>query len=153
MRLLMKQMPAFRLSIPFISHPDMPRLRKRGWLSLLAFAAFAMPGHSGQEIPKPMMNYDKPYLLPATNRIPDANDKMQMQDQQAKEKNFTAANIERKKQIADDSARLLKLATDLKTEVDKTNKDTLSVSVIRKADEIERLAHAVREKMRASIGN
>jgi hypothetical protein len=43
---------------------------------------------------------------------------------------------------------LLKLATDLKTEVDKTTKDTLSLGVIRKADEIERLAHDVKEKMK-----
>jgi len=43
--------------------------------------------------------------------------------------------------------RLLKLATDLKAEVDKTTKDTLSLNVIRKADEIERLAHNVKGKM------
>jgi hypothetical protein len=61
---------------------------------------------------------------------------------------FTAANAERKKQIADDSTKLLKLATDLKTEVDKTTKDTLSLNVIRKADEIEKLAHDVKEKMK-----
>jgi hypothetical protein len=66
--------------------------------------------------------------------------------------NFDAANAERRKQIADDSARLLKLATDLKTEVDKTTKDTLSLSVIRKADEIEKLAHGVKEKMKLSEG-
>jgi hypothetical protein len=59
-----------------------------------------------------------------------------------------AANLERRRQIADDSARLLKLATDLKAEVDKTTKDTLSLGVIRKADEIERLAHDVKEKMK-----
>jgi hypothetical protein len=56
--------------------------------------------------------------------------------------------MERRRQIADDSARLLKLATDLKAEVDKTTKDTLSLGVIRKADEIERLAHDVKEKMK-----
>ena len=61
---------------------------------------------------------------------------------------FTAANAERKKQIADDSTKLLKLATDLKTEVDKTTKDTLSLNVIRKADEIEKLAHDIKEKMK-----
>jgi len=66
--------------------------------------------------------------------------------------NFEAANAERRKQISDDSARLLKLATDLKTEVDKTTKDTLSLSVIRKADEIEKLAHGVKEKMKLSAG-
>jgi hypothetical protein len=65
---------------------------------------------------------------------------------------FDAANTERRKQIADDSARLLKLATDLKTEVDKTTKDTLSLNVIRKADEIEKLAHGVKEKMKLTTG-
>jgi hypothetical protein len=41
---------------------------------------------------------------------------------------------------------LLKLATDLKAEVDKTTTDTLSLEVIRKADAIERFAHDVKEK-------
>ena len=36
--------------------------------------------------------------------------------------------------------------------MDKTNKDTLSLGVIRKADEIERLAHNVKEKMKLSVG-
>ena len=58
------------------------------------------------------------------------------------------AMAERRKQIAGDSARLLALATDLKVEVDKSSKDTLSLTVVRKAEEIEKLAHAVREGMR-----
>ncbi len=49
-----------------------------------------------------------------------------------------------KQQIVSECANLLKMATDLKTEVDKTTKDTLSLSVVRKAGEIERLAHKVR---------
>jgi hypothetical protein len=36
--------------------------------------------------------------------------------------------------------------------VDKTSKDTLSLDVIRRADEIERLAHIVKEKMKLSVG-
>jgi hypothetical protein len=36
--------------------------------------------------------------------------------------------------------------------VDKTSKDTLSLGVIRKAEEIERLAHAVKEKMKLTMG-
>jgi hypothetical protein len=63
-------------------------------------------------------------------------------------RNLDAANAERRQQIADDSAKLLQLATGLKAEVDKTDKDTLSLTVIRKADEIEKLAHAVKEKMK-----
>jgi hypothetical protein len=52
----------------------------------------------------------------------------------------------RQKQIADDSANLLKLATALKAEVDKTTKDELSVAVVRKAGEIEQLAHRMRTR-------
>ena len=40
----------------------------------------------------------------------------------------------------------------LKAEVDKTNKDMLSLNVIRKADEIEKLAHNVKEKMKLTVG-
>jgi hypothetical protein len=50
------------------------------------------------------------------------------------------------KQIYDDGANLLKLANTLKAEVDKTTPDTLSLTVIRRADEIEKLAHRMRGK-------
>jgi hypothetical protein len=89
---------------------------------------------------------------PSVTRIPDANTQNQINGQDAKDKDFEAANAERKKQIANDSAKLLKLATDLKSEVDKTSKDTISLNVIRKADEIEKLAHDVKEKMKLTVG-
>ena len=66
--------------------------------------------------------------------------------------NPEALNAERKRQISADSAQLLKLAVELKAEVDKTTKDTLSLDVIRKADQIEKLAHSVKEKMRLEAG-
>jgi hypothetical protein len=50
------------------------------------------------------------------------------------------------KEIYDDGANLLKLASTLKAEVDKTTADTLSLTVIRRADEIEKLAHKMRTK-------
>ena len=50
----------------------------------------------------------------------------------------------RKQEIANQCANLLKMATELKTEVDKTTVDTLSVTVVRKAGQIEELAHKVR---------
>lgn len=49
-----------------------------------------------------------------------------------------------KEDVPSECADLLKMATDLKQEVAKTTKDTLSVTVIRKAGEIEQLAHKVR---------
>lgn len=95
----------------------------------------------------------KPIHPPVLTDPPDANQQMVMHEQQQKDGagNYAAANMERKKQISDDSARLLKLATELKSEVDKTTKDTLSLGVIRKADEIEKLAHSVKEKMKLTV--
>ena len=59
---------------------------------------------------------------------------------------------DRRKQIADESNELVALATALKTEVDKTNQDMLSVGVIRKAAEIEKLAHNVKDKLKQNSG-
>lgn len=95
---------------------------------------------------------EKPYLLPDANRVPDANDRMQMDQQQTGKTKAEAANALRRKQISDDAAKLLELATELKTAVDKTDKDTLSIEVIRKADTIERLAKGVKEKMKLTVG-
>jgi hypothetical protein len=44
------------------------------------------------------------------------------------------------------------MASDLKAEVNKTTKDELSVSVVRKAGEIEQLAHKVRTDPRLTAG-
>ena len=54
--------------------------------------------------------------------------------------------------MAAQNAALLKMATELKAEVDKSNKDTLSLAVIRKADEIERTARSMKDKYRVSAG-
>ena len=57
-------------------------------------------------------------------------------------------NKERQAAIKRDSDKLLALATELKNYVDKSNENVLSLDVVRKAEEIEKLAHHVREKMR-----
>src|SRR5450759_2980552 len=62
------------------------------------------------------------------NRQPDINDQARMRQQQKSDQNFEAVNTERKKKVSGDSAELLKLATDLKAELDKTGKDTLSIT-------------------------
>jgi len=53
----------------------------------------------------------------------------------------------RQAQILADSAKLLKLSQELKAEVAKTNKDTLSLAVIKKAEEVEKLAKTLKEEM------
>lgn len=66
----------------------------------------------------------------------------QMAVQQAKRR-----NSQRQKQIVDDTARLVQLAQQLKDEAAKGNAAGDS-SFSKKAEEIERLAKSVKEKMR-----
>jgi erythromycin esterase-like protein len=60
-------------------------------------------------------------------------------------------NKQRQQQLVADTVKLLDLATQLKDDVDKSNKDTLSLEVVRKAEEIEKLAKTVKEKMRNGV--
>jgi hypothetical protein len=129
----------------------------RSWLpmggGLISLAAIALLTGAAQPAQQPSGgDVDKSIILPAANRLPDANDQMKLSDQKAKQQNFDAANAERKKELSDESAKLLTLAMALKAEVDKTNKDMLSLNVIRKADQIEKLAHNVKEKMKVTVG-
>ena len=84
------------------------------------------------------------------NHLPDANDEEKMRQQKQTQQDFEAANAARKKQVSEQTAKLLKLATDLKEEVDKTGKDTLSVDSIRKAEAIEKLARNIKAKLTES---
>ncbi len=60
------------------------------------------------------------------------------------------ANLERQADLKRDTEKLLKLANELKESVDKTNEGLLSVDVVKKAEEIEKLAHSVKDKMKGS---
>jgi len=57
-------------------------------------------------------------------------------------------NKERQVAIRKDTDKLLELAEELKAGVDKSNENLLALDVIKKAEEIEKLAHSVREKMK-----
>ena len=56
---------------------------------------------------------------------------------------------ERHKRLQADTAKLVELTNELKAEVDKAAKDELSVDVVKKAAEIEKLAHDVKERMKS----
>jgi hypothetical protein len=140
------------MKVPRIHINDSPRLpRGRAlWMGVLAGAAIIV---LVPVVGKGLQEKDPGFRYPSSiTRVPDANAQNDINGADSKAKANEAANAERKKQITDDSALLLKLATDLKTEVDKTDKDTLSLTVIRKADEIEKLAHSVKERMKLTVG-
>jgi methionyl-tRNA synthetase len=69
--------------------------------------------------------------------------------QQLKRDLVKKQNELREQEIKKDTDKLLELATELKQYVDKTNENIISLDVIRKAEQIEKLAKTVKDKMKA----
>lgn len=82
---------------------------------------------------------------PGFGEPPGPNDPMERQRLEKMEK---ARNVDRQKQLQRDTDKLLSLAKELKEDVDKSNKDMLSIDVVKKAAEIEKLAKSVKDRMR-----
>jgi hypothetical protein len=59
-------------------------------------------------------------------------------------------NKQRQEALKRDTDKLLDLATQLKQYVDKSNENVMSMDVIKKADEIEKLAKSVKDKMKGT---
>lgn len=125
-----------------------PRRVRHRWRRLLAGAAAALMlagVTAGQE---PMAPNQRPHMMSDPSQIAIADDGLIPHEEPMKQKTVNALNEARRKELAADSAKILALAEELKADMDKTSKDMLSLSVIRKADEIEKLAHNVKEKMK-----
>jgi hypothetical protein len=58
-------------------------------------------------------------------------------------------NLLRHQELKKDTDKLLELATELKQYVDKSNENVLSMDVVKKAEQIEKLAKSVKDKMKA----
>ena len=86
------------------------------------------------------------------NQPPDAIAQLRLRKQRFDQRTFDAANALRQRQIADESAKLLLLARDLKSEMDLTGNDALPAKLLREIEVIEMLARDVRAKMTLTIG-
>jgi hypothetical protein len=73
-------------------------------------------------------------------------------EREMEERQQKLANKKRQEDIQKDTQKLFVLASELKEAVEKTNENTLSLEVIRKAEEVEKLAKKVKEKMREGTG-
>jgi hypothetical protein len=97
-----------------------------------------------QDAPPPQLPFPH---APSPQLDPGEEARKQAEKDMAKQ-----ANKERQEQLKKDTDSLLKLATELKVYVDQTNENILSLDVIKKAEQIEKLARSVKEKMRAGYG-
>lgn len=136
-----------------INHSQWSRKAMRSFIAALGLLAVSTLLAAAQDAPPGAVL--RPWEPPDAVSIPNKNDQMRMQEQaqQQKQTNYAAANLERKKQIAADTEKLVELANELKEEVDKTDKNTMSLGVIKKAEMIEKLAKGVKEKMKLTAGS
>lgn len=84
---------------------------------------------------------------PASSAATTSANENESKDQAAK-KPLTPEE-QKRADLRADTEKLYKLTQELKAEVEKSNKDTLSVSVVKKAQEVERLAKSIKERSRA----
>ena len=129
------------------------RYHRRGrtgytWLSRGVLAgAVAGVAQDNQSLSRPT----KPVVLPEADRVPNANEQMKMRDEIVRRQNFDAANAERLHQVTEASCMFETLAIARKAEVDNTSAGPLSENAVHRAENIEKLAQIVRERMQLSV--
>ena len=115
-------------------------MRKLIVLSILSFFLSASSTHAQFQTPQTQTRD------PQFGREPEKNPSEEKMEHQREK----ALNKQRQTDLQKDTDRLLELATQLKQYVDKSNEHTLSLDVVKKADEIEKLAKSVKDKMKGS---
>lgn len=103
--------------------------------AVLAWCPSIAPAQVAQPIPPP--------LVPHSSATHEDSALHKMTERMAKQR-----NIERQKKIVADTQRLLAMAQKLNDEVTHSNKNELSIAVVKQAGEIEKLAKSIKEKMR-----
>ena len=119
-------------------------------LGLFLGMLMAMPARSWSQ---PVRCEAANWLIAQTGRPGRENDEPPVEDEareKMKKDMEKKANQQRHAELKRDTERLLQLSTELKQYVDKTNENLLSVEVVNKAEQIEKLAHSVKEKMKGN---
>lgn len=124
--------------------------RQIAWLATCIAAAVLLAGagppQKATQTSPPSSDATQP-LVPDAKNVPSVHLKSGAPGPKSIQTSTAGLSANPNGQVAKEAAELLRLAMDLKAEVDKTNSATLSVRVVRKAEEIRQLAHSVREKV------
>jgi hypothetical protein len=115
-------------------------LNSRLCLTLILFL-FAAPAFAQNSPALPPPRHTPPDIAPPAADEEDARARIthEMEKKAAKERVIALKN---------DTEKLLRLSTELKAYVEKSNENVLSLDVIKKAEEIEKLAKSVKDKMK-----
>ena len=91
-------------------------------------------------------------LTAASPKAPQIETRKSQQEQELEDRQQKLANKQRQEQIKKDTEKLFQLASELKDAVGKSNENMLSLDVVKKAEEVEKLAKKVKEQMREGSG-
>ncbi len=134
----------------------MPHFSFRSRFILAAALVLAAAGQSANSQRRPKA----PQPIEAGTAVAQADQRSALDPQYGRERNndpmvekaekdrVKAMSKERHKALKRDTDRLLELATELKQYVDKTDENMLSLDVLKKSEEIEKLARSVKSKMK-----
>lgn len=128
---------------------------RMGWLGSVVVALLscrAVAAQSDNTAAPSQPPHPTSIIRPEANRPPDKNEQMRMQQKKLVRRNFDAVNALRAKQIADESAKLLILANDLRAQIENLGKGAMTKRMMREAEVIELLAHDVQTKMTMTVG-
>jgi hypothetical protein len=114
-----------------------------GWLGAAALAR-ALGGEAGAQMAPGAADAS----APGNRRPGDEGAEMDALHGRMQRSLSEQRNDERQKELEADTKKLLELARNLEADVSKSNKNELSLEVIKRAEQIEKLARSVREKMR-----
>jgi hypothetical protein len=114
-------------------------MRPLGALILLIVAPLAMAQRPGPtpQAPRPT-GVQQPGVTSVDPRTDESAQALQMRQQR---------NALRQRQLVEKTQELQKLTNELRAEIDKTDKDTLSLDVVKKSEQIERLAKSIHQLM------
>lgn len=132
-------------------HPGREALRVAACLAaLFSLTSFAQNGTSNNSS-NGQFRPEKVYTVTAVNERPDANKLLEINRGRVQQQKFAAANAERKRQLTEDSARLLHVASELNQDLARAGNGNLSAAEVAKAGMVEQLAHGVKEKMKLTV--
>lgn len=116
-------------------------------LFVMLSLVFSVPAFSQSKPADPTSSEPKPQAgpsTPASNLAPSVNSNAQLPP------SATPKEI-RQAQIEADTKKLYQLSAELRAEVAKTYKESLSLSVLKKAQEIEKLARSLKVEMNQEV--
>src|SRR4051812_30106055 len=115
---------------------------RRTVLVVLATFVVVMTVNIGRSLPKALAAPQRQQHRDEPPPLDPALQKMQKEAEKQR-------NEQRQSDLQRDADQLYRLAGELKKSVDSTNKNVLSLEVLRKTEEIQKLAKSVHDKMKA----